>query len=279
MALQNVLQTRIVDHNNEGELLNVALLTLANAATAANEPMRKQEFDAAIAALSFDNVVESTETSLADYVTANGTGVAEGTLIYLPNAPERANRYVRRDPLESDVGTVDDFININAASNFLREDLTAQYSGSDGIFIDDVNGFIGINDGTITEAKLNSVLANSLAKKGDAVTYTDLGLAEDAIQALQAADVTHSQTVEYSVVWVDQGGGLHTATIDTSADFGTHKVQVRLLKDNGDVDGFLEHISTANIQVESNDSAVRLTTDSGTVVASTLVAQVTGTPV
>lgn len=278
MALQNVLQTRIVDHNSEGELLNVALLTLANAATAANEPMRKQEFDAAIAALTFDNVIEATETSLADYVATNGTGVSEGTLVYLPNAPERANRFVRRDPSESNVGTVDDFININAATNFLREDLTAQYTGIDGIFIDDVAGQIGIIDGTLTEAKLNANYANSLAKKGDAETYTDLGLAEDAIEALQTANATRSKTVEYPVSWVDLGNGTYEAILNTSSDFGTRSVQVRILRDTGDADGYYEHISTSSIQVESNATAVRLTTGSSTVATATLVAEVTGTP-
>lgn len=278
MALQPVLQTRIVNHNNEGELHNVALLTLTNAAVAANEPIRKAEFDSAIAGLSFDNVVESTEASLADYITANGTALSQGTLLYLPNAPERQNRFVRRDYAESNDGTVNDFLNINAVSNFIRTDLTDQYGGADGIFIDDTNGFIGISDGSISSNKLDATFVNTLATKGDATTYTDLGLVEDELQAINTLVTTHSHTEAYSVTWgTPDGQGISTATIDTSADFGTADVQVRIVKDLGD--GYFEHISTATIEVSSNATSVRLRTDSGAVIAASLTVFVTGTSV
>ncbi|MGL5729254.1 MAG: hypothetical protein ACRCYD_15555, partial [Plesiomonas sp.] len=68
--------------------------------------------DAAIAALSFDNVVESGEVSLAAFVAANGTSLAEGTLLILAAAPAGQQRWVRRDYTSSDDGTVNDFINI-----------------------------------------------------------------------------------------------------------------------------------------------------------------------
>lgn len=287
MALNTVYQTRTVDHESKGELLNVASITLANAAVAANEPMRKGEVDAALAAITFDNVVESAEVSLAAYVAANGTGLAEGTLIVLSNAPERENRYVRRDPLISDAGTVDDFININAASNFIRTDLTDQYAGSDGIFIDDVNGFIGITDSTISLAKLSAEVmalvdtkdaAVTTALTGDAATYTDLGLVEDELQALATETATHSKSIGYNVVWgAPDGDGIATAVIDTSTDFGTKSVNVRMLKDLGD--GFFEHISTATVEIASNATSVRLRTDSGSVIAATHTVEVTGVPV
>lgn len=286
MALNNVINTRTTDYENLGELLNVAGITLTNAAVAANEPMRKGEFDSAIAALSFDNVVESTETSLADYITANGTSLAEGTLLYLPNAPERENRFVRRDPLVSDLGTDADFININAVSNFIRTDLTDQYAGSDGIFLDDTNGFIGITDGTLTLAKLHSEVmalvdtkdtAVTTALTGDAATYTDLGLVETELESLAAETATHAKTVEYVVTWgAPDGNGISTATIDTSADFGTKSVIVRMLKDLGD--GWFEHISTTSIEIASNATSVRLRTDSGSIIAATHVLEVTGVP-
>lgn len=287
MSLQTVYQTRTVNHEDKGELLNVAQLTLTNAAVAANEPIRKQEHDAAIAALSFDNVVESVETSLTDYIAANGTGLAEGTLLILNNAPERENRFVRRDPLVSDVGDENDFININAVSNFIRSDLTDQYSGADGLFIDDTNGFIGINDGTITLAKLAAEVMALVDTKdsdvtsaltGDAATYTNLGLVEDELESLTAETSTHSKTIEYAVAWgAADGNGISTATIDTSTDFGTKSVQVRILKDLGD--GYFEHISTGDaVEVSSNTTSVRLRTDSGALLAATLSIEVTGTP-
>lgn len=287
MALNTVYNTRTTDYEDLGKLLNVAGLTLTNAAVAANEPMRKGEFDSAIAALSFDNVVESAEVSLADYIVTNGTGLTEGTLLYLPNAPERENRFVRRDPVVSDLGTSADFININAVSNFIRTDLTDQYAGSDGVFIDDTNGFIGISDGTLTLAKLNSEVmalvdskdaAVTTALTGDATTYTNLGLVEDQLETINTAIATHSHTEAYSITWgAPDGNGIATATIDTSVDFGTADVQVRIVKDLGD--GYFEHISTATIEVASNASSVRLRTDSGAIIASTLTLFVTGTPV
>jgi hypothetical protein len=123
--------------------------------------------DSAIAALSFDNVVESAETSIADYVTANGTGIAEGTLLILNNAASGARQWVRRDYATSNVGTTDDFINIDGGS-FTAADLTNEYAGSDGIFIDDTNGFIGINDGTITQAKLHADLVSAISEAAGA---------------------------------------------------------------------------------------------------------------
>ena len=251
MALLQVINTRTTDYEDKGQLLNVAGLTLTNAATAANEPLRKGEFDAAIASLSFDNVVESTETSLAEYVTANGTGLAEGTLLYLPNAPERENRFVRRDVAESDAGTVDDFLNINAASNFMLTDLTDVYSGADGISIDDVNGLIGITDASITLAKL----------------------ASDVTDAIDGKAITKEYAISFGA---PDGSGISTATIDTSTDFGTKTVSVRILKDLGD--GYFEHISTSTLEVSSNATSIRLRTDSGSITSATLVAEVTGVP-
>lgn len=277
MALNQVINTRVTDYEDKGELLNVAGLTLTNAAVAANEPMRKGEVEAAIAALSFDQVVESTETSLADYITANGTGLAEGTLLFLTNAPDRQNRFVRRDTAISNDGTANDFINVNEASSFIRSDLTDQYSGSDGVFIDDVNGFIGINDGTITQAKLDATYEATIAKKGDAATFTDLGLVEDELESLAAETATHSKTIEYPITWgAPDVDGISTATIDTSTDFGTKSVIVRLLKDLGD--GFFEHISASTIEIASNATSVRLRTDSGSIIAATHTLEVTGTP-
>lgn len=66
-----------------------------------------------IGALSFDNVVESSEASLAEYVTAHGTDVTEGTILILTNADVHACRFIRRDHAVSNDGTETDFINIS----------------------------------------------------------------------------------------------------------------------------------------------------------------------
>lgn len=276
--LNTVLNTRPIDFESKGKLLNVANLTLANAAVAANEPMRKGEFDAALAALSFDQVVESTEVSLQAYIDASGTGLAEGTLLYLPNAPTRQNRWVRRDTAISDAGTIADFININEVSSFIRTDLTDQYAGSDGLFIDDTNGFIGITDGAVLPAKLDATFVASLATQGEATVYTDLGLVETELQAQAAEQATHAKAKEYAIVWgAPDGDGIATASIDTSTDFGSSAVIARMVKDLGD--GFYEHISSSTVEIASNATMVRLRTDSGSIMAATHLLQVTGVPV
>ncbi|MGL5727905.1 MAG: hypothetical protein ACRCYD_08655, partial [Plesiomonas sp.] len=70
---------------------------------------------------------------------ANGTGLAEGTLLILAAAPAGQQRWVRRDYATSDDGTANDFINISNTA---------------------------VADGSITAAKLDPAV---LAAFGDAV--------------------------------------------------------------------------------------------------------------
>jgi hypothetical protein len=277
MALNQVINTRVTDYESKGELLNVAGLTLVNDGTAANDAIRKSQLDSALAALTFDNVVESTETSLADYIAANGTGLAEGTLLALQGAPVGDRYFVRRDYALSNDGTAADFIDINEHSNFTAQDFDDAYNGSDGIFIDATNGFIGLSEGAVDLNRLRQDQLALYAQKGDATTFTDLGLVETELEALAAETATHSKSVEYAVTWgAPDGNGIATATIDTSTDFGTKSVNVRMLKDLGD--GFFEHISTSTLEIASNATSVRLRTDSGSIIAATHVVEVTGVP-
>ncbi|WFZ78492.1 hypothetical protein MQM1_09 [Aeromonas phage vB_AsaP_MQM1] len=96
--------------------------------------------------------------------------------------------------------------------------------------------------------------------------------------ALDVDMAGHSITKEYSVVWgAPDIDGISTATIDTSTDFGTKAVDVRILKDIGG--GYYEHISTSTIEISTNATSVRMRTDSGSVIAATLVVEVTGVSV
>ena len=261
MALQNVIQTRTVDHNSEGQLINVALMTLSNAAAAANHPLRKGEFDAevtrldsAIAALSNASAayVDTTSLTLAESLAAATFDAANDVWVFGGSTNLKVG-----DVLFLDAATEQDSDRawLMIASNGVEADFKP--------FGNDVDAAIAAAISTI---------------QGDAATYTNLGLVEDKLALIDGEIAEHSHTKEYSVTWVDQGDGSHVATIDTSVDFGTRSVHVRILKDNSDVNGFMEHISTSSIQVESNASAVRLITDSGTIVAATLIAEVTGTP-
>lgn len=261
MALNQVINTRVIDHENKGELLNVAAMTLSNAATLDAHPIRKGEFDvevtrldSAIAGLhSFHVHVDSTSADLAAAVasgtfadskwTIGGTELRVGDILILDAATEQ----------DSDRSWLMITANGNAA------DFKAL--GSD------------------VDAAISSAVTTAVSTlTGDAATYTDLGLVEDKIEAMDVEIATHSITKEYAVSWgVADGEGISTATIDTSTDFGTKAVAVRILKDLGD--GYYEHLSTSTLEVSSNATEVRLRTDSGSVIAATLVVEVTGVPV
>jgi len=132
---------------------------------------------------------------------------------------------------------------------------------------------------------IDQAIANAVnAVKGNATTYTNLGLVEDKLEgidltlaAMQAAEGAHAKTIEYPVTWgTPDVNGVKTATIDTSADFNTHKVSARVLKVKAG--GFYEQLSSTALLIESSNSAVRLQTDSGSITAATLVVIVSGTP-
>lgn len=83
--------------------------------------------------------------------------------------------------------------------------------------------------------------------------------------------------MEYAVTsGAADGNGIHTASIDTREDFGTHMVNVSVLKSIGG--GIYEHLSIGNFMVASNTTEVRIATDSSTIHGWTLKAVVTGVP-
>lgn len=125
--------------------------------------------EAAIAGISFDQVVESSETSLADYITAHGTGISEGTLLILANAASGAQRFVRRDHAVSNAGTSADFINISTTS---------------------------IANGSITQSMLSSSLAAIISDAmGRAITFTGDGSETDF-------EITHNAGTKDLIVGV-----------------------------------------------------------------------------
>lgn len=134
------------------KLLNGAYITGEGKLNGANIATETY-VEAAIAALSFDNVVESSEVSLAAYITANGTGLAEGTLLVLANAPAGSQRWARRDYAISNDGTANDFLNLSNTA---------------------------VADGSITAAKLDaSVLTILSDAMGKALTVTGDGTTTD----------------------------------------------------------------------------------------------------
>lgn len=140
-----------------------------------------------INALSFDNVIESDEVSLADYVTTHGTDVTEGTILVLVNADVHARRFIRRDHTVSNDGTEADFINISdetlASGSVTSDKLDADVLNAIGDAVGKVLQIDG--DGTVTDF----VLTHNLGTKDIIVCVRNLADDELVSPAVYASTV------------------------------------------------------------------------------------------
>lgn len=261
MALNTVINTRIIDHESKGELLNVSAITLANAATVDSHPLRLGEFNTEVTRL--DAAIATSHEATHAYV--------DTTSVDLTAALAAGSFLTDTWTFESTDIHIGDVIFLDAATeqDSDRAYLMVAATGA----ASDFKAFGSDIDAAIATASASAISTVT----GDAATYTDLGLVEDKIVLIDADIATHSITKEYSVTWGAAVEGISTATIDTSTDFGTKAVEVRILKDIGA--GYFEHISMSTIETSSSATEVRLRTDSGSVIAATLVVEVTGVPV
>lgn len=161
-----------------------------------NDIATENYVDAQIAALSFDNVVESSEASLAAYITANGTGIAEGTLLILANASAGSQRWVRRDYATSNDGTVNDFINISSTSVADGSITPAKLSSDITGPISDAIGKVMVITGDGT--KTDFVLTHNAGTKDIIVSVRDLTDDELVMPTVKATS-TNTITVSFAV--------------------------------------------------------------------------------
>ena len=262
MSLDVLINTRSVDAESKGKLLNVAELTLANAASSNVHPIRKGEFDTAVAALqsaiadasgAFHAYIDTTNATLADAL-ADGS-FADGGWTF------GATTLHVGDTLFLDAATQQD------------SDRAWQMIAANGD-VGDFKAFGTDFDAAITAAVAAAV--NGLA--GDATVYTDLGLVEDKLDAVDVALATKGEVKHYAVTWgAADVDGVREALIDTSTDFGTHDVQVRVMKVKAG--GFYEHITSSSLVIETSDSAIRLRSDSLSLTNATLHVVASGVPV
>lgn len=263
MALDVLINTRSVDAEGIGKLLNVAEVTLANAASSNSHPVRKQEFDTAVSNLQAA-INDATGASHAYVDTTNATladALADASF---------AGGVWTFGATDLHVGDVL-FLDAAAQQDSDRAWLMIAANGNSA----DFKAF-----GTDIDAAISAAVSAAVSGlAGDATIYTDLGLVEDKLQDLEIAVAAASKTVHYtSITWgAPDIDGVRTATVDTSADFGSHDVQVRVLK--AKAGGYYEHLTSAALVVESNETSVRLRTDSGSIYGATLHVIVTGTPV
>ncbi|MGL5774297.1 MAG: hypothetical protein ACRCYB_02995 [Aeromonas veronii] len=271
MALELNVMTRGIDFEEKGKLLNVAEVSLANAATSNVHPIRKGEFDTTVAAL--ESAIADAAGASHAYVDTTNANLADA--LADASFADGAWSFGATDLHVGDVL----FLDAATQQDSDRAWLMIAANGNAGdfkAFGSDVDTAIAAAIGTVA---------------GDAAVYTDLGLVEDKlglldgdvtsldgrIDVLEAAEGSHTHTVEYAVTWgAPDVDGIRTATVDTSADFGTYKVNARVLKVKSG--GFYEHLSSTALVIESSATSVRLKTDSSSIAAATLKLLVSGTP-
>lgn len=150
----------------------------------------------AIGALSFDNVVESDEVSLTDYVVTHGTDVTEGTVLLLANADVHARRFIRRDHTVSNDGTESDFINISdevlASGSVTSDKLDANVLNA---ISDAVGKVLQIDgDGAMTDF----VLTHNLGTKDIIVCVRNLA-DDELVSPVVYASTVDTVTVSFAV--------------------------------------------------------------------------------
>lgn len=260
--LSPVINTRGIDFEGLAGLSNVTKIQLTQAATSANEVLRKGEFDTEVTRLDAA-IISATEVSHSYVDTTSAdlpTALAAGT--FNEGAWEFGNVSLH----------IGDVLFLDAA---IQQDSDRAWLmiGNAGV-AQDFKPF-----GSDVDAAVNAAKDAAISTlKGTANLYPDLGAVESKLNATDTVLAGKAKSLEYSVNWgVADGDGVYTATVSTNADFGTKNVHVAVLKDQGD--GFFEHLPAGSIEVASSTSAVRLRTTSSTFAVSGIVVVVTGTPV
>lgn len=255
---------RDLDAEGIAKILNVAQLTLSGAASAANEPMRKGEFDTAVGSLDTRlTAVEGSamhldavhvDTTSPDLVTALSTGsfadgiwtfggkqLSEGDLLILNAATEQ-------DEARSWV--------LNGSATGTAADFTALASDIDAAIQEAVNSVVG----TATNA-FNTLGKAEAAYNALAVHVSD---AENDIDILQSQMPLRPEfKAATAASWTDNGDGTHTASIVNP--YNSTEVQVQVQTDAGS--GTWEYVFSPAFDMDITNSAIEITTNSTTMAA------------
>ncbi|QXN67708.1 hypothetical protein [Vibrio phage VP41s3] len=230
--VSNQVLGRNLDAESVAKILNVAQLTLSNAATAANEPLRKGEFDTAyndhesrIAAMEGSSMhldavyVDTTSPDLAtalaagshsgDEWTFGGKVLSEGDLLIL-------NAATQQDEARSWVH--------NGGSAGDATDFTALASDIDAAIQSAVDSVIG--DAAVEYNTLGKIEDKHIALDARVTT------AEGEIDTLQTEMPLRPELkVATAVSWTDNGDGTYTASV--SNPFPSTEVHVQIQSDAG----------------------------------------------
>jgi hypothetical protein len=272
MTLEVVLNSRSVDAESKGKLLNLAELTLVNAASANNHAVRKGEFDTAVSDLNAAiSAVHGAHAVHVDTTSADlATSLAGATFAVDAWAFGATELHVG-DVLVLDAATEQDSDRawIMVAANGVAADFKA--------FGSDVNAAINTARdaaiSTIRNGSGYSDLADAEIAVADVVA--DVATNTAAISSANTAIAAKADTNHYSVVWgAADGDGVREALIDITGDFASHDISVRVLKEKAG--GFYEHITSGSLVIETSDAAIRLRSDSISLTNATLHVVVIG---
>lgn len=249
---------RDLDAEGIAKILNVAQLTLSGAAAAANEPMRKGEFDTAVNSLDsrLTNVEGSSlhldavyvDTTSPDLITAisNATfadgkwtfgakELSEGDLLILNAATEQDE--ARSWVVTGVSGTAQDF--------------TALASDVDAALQTAVDTVIGTASNAYNTLGKAEALHNALN-----IRVTDV---ENEVDVLQSQMPLRPEfKVALASTWNDNGDGTFTAGV--ANPYNSPEVQLQIQSDSGS--GSWEYVFAPAFDMDISNSAIEITTNS-----------------
>lgn len=251
---------RTLDAEGVAKILNVAQLTLSGAATAANEPMRKGEFDTTVGSL--DSRLTAVEGSAMHLDAVYVDTTSPDLVTALSNATYSNGIWTFGGSKELSEG---DLLILNAA--------TEQ---------DEARSWIH-NGGTSGTAQDFTALASDVDAAIQAAVASVIGTASNAYNTLGKAEALHTQletrvaTAETDIdtlqaqmplrpefkaaiasTWNDNGDGTYTAGV--ANPYNSTEVQVQTQTDSGS--GSWEYVFAPAYDMDISTTAIEITTSS-----------------
>lgn len=253
---------RSLDAEGSAQILNLAKLTIVGAATSANEPMRKQEYDADI-------------TAITDRLTAVETSAAHIDNIYVDTTSLNLAESIATASFANGIWTfpgnvaltTGDLLKLNAATNQDSDRLWIIKNNPQGTISDFEQ--LGIDVDVVIQSYIDGVLG------GATNAFNTLGKAEAAHNALADHMVTAEGNIslintelavrgEYKTLsiasWTDNGDGTYSAS--GSNPFSTTEVSVMVQSDLGS--GKWQYRFPPEYDITVTTSTIELVTASAT---------------
>lgn len=265
MAFNPQVLGRDLDAEGIAKILNVAQLTLSGAATAANEPMRKGEFD-------------TTVTSIESRLTAVEGGAMHLDAVYVDTvSPDLVTAL-------SNATYADGVWTFGGSKELAEGDLLILNAATEQ---DEARSWIH-NGGTSGTAQDFTALASDVDAAIQAAVTSVIGGASNAYNTLGKAEALHTQlegrvtTAETEIdtlqsqvalrpefksaiasAWNDNGDGTFTAGV--ANPYNSTSVQIQVQTDSGA--GSWEYVFSPAFDMDISASAIEVTTNSASLAA------------